>query len=216
MEYGWRWLTDTAWNMAVDIFNTACAALGIRSPSREFYWMSEMITAGIVGGLEDTSGDAVDAISATTNAITKEAENASPIIPIQTALDGSLVSLDETMVNFADRVVGGFEAMIASLQELASTAAFSIPQAAMGSISPYAARVAAANAAASSAPDTAAIMELLAQQTGSRITRDDLEELMRAIAEEYFQFDFYLGDEQVARSANRGNVRLNRRYSPST
>lgn len=212
---GWRVLTDTAWNMAVDIFNSACNALGIASPSKEFYWVAEMITAGITGGLEDTSGDAVDAISATTNAITKEAENASPIIPIQTALDGSLITLDETMMNFADRVVGGFEAMIAALENLASTAAFSIPQAAMGSITPYAARVAAANSAAGSAPDTAAIMELIAQQSGSRITRDELEEIMRGIAQDYFNFDFYFGDEQVARSANRGNARLNRRFSPT-
>ena len=213
LRSGWHALTNLAWNMATSIFNSACNALGIHSPSKKFYWIAEMITAALSGGVRDTAGDAVDAIAATADAMMQEAEDNPPIVPIQTALDGSLVALDETMMNFADRVVGGFEAMIASLQEIAGRAAFSIPQAAMGSVAPYAARVSAGNASASQ--DAAAIMQLLSQQSGGRVTRDDLEEILRAVAEDYFNFDFYLGDEQVARSANRGNLRLNRRFSPT-
>lgn len=213
LSSGWSWLCDSAWDLANDVFDSACNALGIASPSKEFYWVAEMISAGMVEGLEDTKGDAVEAISSTADAITQEAMHASPIIPIQTALDEPMAALDAAMISFADRIVGGFEAMIAALEALASQAAFTVPQAAMGSIAPYAVRTAAGSGRP--APDAAEMMEFMAQQAGGRITREDLRDTLREMFEEYMQIEFYVGNEQVARAANAGNARLNRRFSPT-
>lgn len=207
----WQWLCDSAWNLACDVFDSACGALGISSPSKEFYWVAQMITQGMVGGLEDTAGDAVDAVAATADAVTREAEDAMPVIPIQTALDGSLDELDETMLNFADRIVGGFEAMVTSLQDIAGRAAFIIPRTAMGAVVPYSTNVATSKD--DDKPDIETIMSLIAAQNADRLTREDLLEVLTSVAREYFNVELYLGDEQVARSANRGNVRLNRRFN---
>lgn len=206
----WDWLESQAYNLAIDMYNAACRSLGIASPSKKFYWIAEMITAGLSGGLEDTAGDAVDAVNATAQAVTAEAEKASPIIPIDTALTDPLSQLDATMYDFADKVVGGFEAMIAALQEIASHAAFTVPQAAMGSLAPYTARAAAGSGSRGDDPE--AVMQLIAALRADRLTRDDLAEILENVAREHFNFDFYIGNEQVARAANAGNARLNRRY----
>jgi hypothetical protein len=206
----WSWLESQAYNLAIDLYNAACRALDIGSPSKKFYWIAEMMSAGLTGGIEDTAGDAVDAVAATAQAVTAEAEKASPIIPIETALTNPLSQLDATMYDFADKVVGGFEAMIAALQEIAAQAAFTVPQAAMGSLAPYTARAAAGNGGRGDDPE--AVMQLIAALRADRLTRDDLAEILENVAREHFNFDFYIGNEQVARAANAGNARLNRRY----
>ena len=210
----WDWLERQAYNLALDMYNAACDALDISSPSKKFYWIAEMLTAGLTNGITDTSDDAVDAVTATAQAVTDAAESASPIIPIETALDSPLSQIDATMYEFANKVVGGFEAMIAALEEIAAQAAFTIPQAATGSLAPYTAKAAAANDG-NSAQDQEAIMQFVTALKADRITRDDLVEILEAIAREHFNFDFYIGNEQVARAANAGNARLNRRFKPS-
>lgn len=201
-------MRDMGYNMLQALKNE----MGIASPSKEFYWLAQMMTLGMVNGLEDTTVDAVDAVTSIADAVTEEAKNASPELRIQAGMEGSLKSVDETMSQFADKIVGGFEAMIASLQEIAMQTGGLVPRVATGSIMPYA--TGTGPAVGRGTPDTDAMMQFMALQNSDRLTREDLREVLTAIAREYFNFDLYLGDEQVARSANRGNLRLNRRYNP--
>lgn len=216
LDYGltnsWDWIYREVTDIARSLLDAACNALGIASPSKEFIWVAEMITKGLTGGLKDTSGDAIQTMASIADQITEEAQNASPEIPVEAALDGSLAQLDATMAGFSDRIIAGFERMISSLQAIATNAGLAIPMAAMGAITPYASRV--ASAGKNAAPDMETIMELIAAQNADKLTREDLREILEAVAREYFNFDFYLGDEQVARSANRGQERLERRYRP--
>lgn len=58
------------------------------------------------------------------------------------------------------------------------------------------------------------LIEMLEYSQDSQITSGDLESLMIRIIREYLNFSFYIGDEQVARHANKGNQLLNQRYNP--
>ena len=40
--------------------------------------------------------------------------------------------------------------------------------------------------------------------------------MMVELFTQYMNIDFTIGDEQIARHANAGNARLNRRYNPVT
>lgn len=208
----WDWIYTYVTNFAGSLFDAVKGVFGIASPSKEFYWIAEMLTAGLVGGVKDTSKDAVGAVEGVANAITEEAEQAHPVVSMDTALAGTMNQLDATMATFADRVVGGFEAMVASLQSIAASAGIILPQTAMGAMAPYATRI--STAASNAGPTMETIMELIAAQNADKLTREDLQEVLIEVAREYFNVELYLGDEQVARSANRGNVRLNRRFSP--
>ena len=44
-----------AWDVAKGMLNAALGALGINSPSKEFYWMGTMMIAGVVNGLDHNS-----------------------------------------------------------------------------------------------------------------------------------------------------------------
>lgn len=212
LNSSWDWIYREVTSIARSLLDAACNALGIASPSKEFIWVAEMITKGLTGGLKDTSGDAIQTMASIADQITEEAQNASPEIPVEAALDGSLAQLDATMAGFSDRIIAGFERMISELQAIATNAGLAIPMAAMGAITPYASRVSSAGRTAT--PDMETIMELIAAQNADKLTKEDLREILEAVAREYFNFDFYLGDEQVARSANRGQERLERRYRP--
>ena len=208
----WDYIYTYITNYAGSLFDAVKGVFGIASPSKEFYWVAEMLTAGLVNGLEDTGNEAVGAVTGIADAITEEASSAKPTIPIDTALDGPLNALDETMVNFGDHIINGFDRMVSALQDIVANAGFVMPQTAMGAVVPYSARV--TTAGRGSNEQTEQLMEFLEMQNSERLTRDDLMEVLTEVAREYFRFEMYLGDEQVARSANRGNIRLNRRYSP--
>lgn len=209
---GWDWIYTAVTDVANSLLNAAKYALGIASPSKEFYWISEMITAGLTNGLKDTGGKAVETVAALADEITEEAQTASPEIGIDTILDGSVNELDGVLTAFSDRVVAGFSQMIDALQAIAQDAGLAIPRTAAGAMAPYSTRISAA--AKNATPDVETLMQIIAAQNSNRLTRDDIREILREAAQNYFNFDFYLGDEQVARSANRGNERLERRYRP--
>ena len=63
MDYGWDDLATKAWNLAVDLYNNACNALGIFSPSRVFRdKVGKMIPAGIGVGIEANADSALGAV----------------------------------------------------------------------------------------------------------------------------------------------------------
>lgn len=204
------YLQTLAWNTAVNMYNAACRALNIHSPSRKFAWIGEMITAGLGNGIEDTQSNATDAVTSLADAVTKEAESASPLMQIDTALSGMADGLDEILASFSDKVIEGFDSLISALENVANGANFTVPAVANGSVAPYATRTATE---ANTGYDLSDLIETLTERDEERVTRDDLREILTNVVRQYMNIDFYIGDEQVARHANAGNKKLNRRYS---
>jgi len=63
--------------------------------------------------------------------------------------------------------------------------------------------------------DNAELMRALntiIQNQNNVVTRSEIQEILTDAFRRYMNIDFYLGDEQVARHANAGNLKLNRRY----
>lgn len=60
------------------------------------------------------------------------------------------------------------------------------------------------------------LLSMLQYNRGNDVTLDTLETLLVTMFRQYMNIQFYMGDEQVARHANAGNARLERRYNPST
>ena len=204
---GWDWLTDKAWDLASDVFDSACRALGISSPSRKFRWIAEMMTAGLTDGIEDTGRNAVSSVSSLADALTQEAEKADPMISIGSDLpDG----LDGVLTAFSDRIITGFENLIDAMDRIANGSSFLTPALASGAV-PYAARKGASNAGG-----MGDLSGMIAQISGDRLTKDELKEVLDRALQENVNIDFYIGDEQVARHANAGNARLDRRYRSKT
>lgn len=191
-------LKTLAWNTAVDMYNSACRALGIHSPSRKFAFIGTMLTAGLAEGVESTEGDATQAVGAMADAVMKTAEDANVLDPITTNIDG-----------FSDKLVDSFSRMVSVMESIANGANFTVPALATGSVTPYASRRAASQ---SQTEDLSDIASALSQSRSEGITRDQLTEVLSNVLRQYMNFDFYIGDEQIARHANRGNAKLNRRY----
>ena len=203
------WLSTLAWNTAVDMYNSACRALGIASPSKEFAWIGEMITKGLGGGIEATQDNAVNAVTSLADAVTQEAEDTSPIMQIDTAVSG----IDGVLSTFSDKVVQSFDAMISAMEDIVNGSSLTLPAMANGSVMPYSAR---RSASQDEGDKLSSLIETLAQRDADRLTRDDLSEVLVNALRQYLNIDFYIGDEQIARHANAGNAKLNRRYSTAT
>ena len=203
------WLSTLAWNTAVNMYNSACRALGIASPSKEFAWIGEMITRGLGGGIEATQDNAVSAVTSLADAVTQEAEDSNPIMHIDTAVNG----IDSVLSTFSDKVVQSFDAMISAMESIVNGSSLTLPAMANGSVMPYSAR---RSASQDEGDKLSSLIETLAQRDADRLTRDDLSEVLINVLRQYLNIDFYIGDEQIARHANAGNAKLNRRYSTAT
>ena len=199
-------LYNLAWNTAVNMYNAACNALGISSPSKEFTWIGEMITKGLSAGVSATQGNAVDAVTSLADAMIKEAEETGPVIQIDTTVSDGIGTV---LSDFSDQVIQSFSAMISAMERIVNGSSFMIPAVASGTITPYASR-------RSESQDSGALSSLLESmilRDNDRLTRDDLMEVLISVCRQYMNIDFYIGDEQIARHANAGNAKLNRRYS---
>lgn len=60
------------------------------------------------------------------------------------------------------------------------------------------------------------VLDMLQYNKGNEITMADLESVLVELFRRYLNLQFYIGDEQIARHANAGNAKLERRYKPST
>lgn len=207
MDGGWDWLTNKAWDLASSIYNAACDFLDINSPSKKFHWIAEMMTEGMANGLDDTQDAAVSSAEALAEAVTAGAQEAKPTISVGTVTDG----VDDVLTTFADKVTGGFAEMIARMEEIAAGSSFYVPAAAAGTVAPYSARQGSAGGHGDVLTD---ILDKITQTSAERLTRGDLKEILEGVITDKMNITFYIGDEQIARHANAGNARIDRRYSP--
>jgi len=148
----------------------------------------------------------VGAVTSLADAVTKEAEGSSPIMQIDTAVSG----IDGVLSTFSDKVVSSFSAMISAMEDIVNGSSLTLPAMANGSVMPYSAR---RSASQGDGDKISSLLETMAMRDSDRVTRDDLTEIFTNLFRQYLDINFYLGDEQIARHANAGNARLNRRYS---
>ena len=206
-----QWLQTLAWNTAVEMYNSACRALDIHSPSRKFEYIGDMVGAGLANGVENSQSAVTDAMSETINAMVDEAESNSPDIHVDASIDTFTGGLDDTLTTFSDKIVDSFSALVDTLQRLGNGVTYTIPPVAQGRVVPYGSTISTQNED---------VIDRLAQQIGelqsNGISLEELRAMMVELFTQYMNIDFTIGDEQIARHANAGNARLNRRYNPVT
>ena len=208
IQWGWEWLTSTAYNLALQMYYNACAALGIASPSKEFAWIGEMITTGLGEGIQDNEHNAVGAVTDLTSAITDEAEKANPAVTLSTTIDSWIDSLDSILSKFSETVVNKFDNMITTLEKLATLSSYSIPDIANGKVVPSSSRTSGVVGS-----NMSQLVDNINSLLNERISPDELRSILVDVISNYMDVSFYIGDEQIARHANAGNLRLQRRYS---
>ena len=196
-----------AWNTAVDMYNAACEALGIASPSKKFAWIGKMLMQGWQTGIADNSDSAVDAVSDVAGAMTDEAEDMNPAITISTSVEHWIDALNSVLTDFSETIVNRFDNLINTLVGLSSVSV-GLPAIVQGKVIPS-----SITSAAHSSADASEMKNMLESLASQQITYDDLRAILVEVARDYMQTNFYLGDEQIARHANNGNLLLNRRYS---
>ena len=165
ISWGWDWLSTQAWNLAVDLYNSACRALGIASPSKVFRdKVGAMIPAGISVGIDKNSSIATKSID-----------------------------------NLTSDVVDAF----------ANT---KLPPIAVGEVIPYSIGNAQTEDVLGALQR---LQDMITYNRDNMITYNDLDEIISR-AMKNFPVNFFLGDEKIARHANAGNQKLQRRFNQST
>ena len=164
-----RSLEILAWNVAVGMYNSACSALGIASPSKKFAWIGEMTMAGLSEGIESSEDEAVDAMDGLISNLTRQANG---------------------------------------LQSISNAAAMAVPSIAQGKVVPNSVQL-----NKSSEDRLSNIIDSLNSLSQNFVTKDELASLLQDLANN-ISTSFYIGDEQIARHANAGNAKLERRYKP--
>jgi len=201
------WLEVLAWNTAVRMYNSACRALGIHSPSRKFAYVGEMITEGMGEGIADNQDNAVNAVTDMTDAMVDEAEKNSPTVALDTSINDWIDKLDDVLTQFSDTIISKFDSMASVFAGLGNISA-SVPAVAQGKVVP-----AYATAYGASSEDVSSVKGLLENLTANQLTVEDLRPLLVEMFNEYMNLGWYVGDEQLARHVNNGNLILDRRYS---
>lgn len=203
-----QWLNVLAWNTAVSMYNNACAALRIASPSKKFAWIGEMIAVGLGNGVTDNQDEAVNAVTDMTKAMTDEAEEANPSIAISSSVDNWINQLDEVLTTFSDTVIDKFDNLITTFAQIGNIQA-TVPAIAQGKVIPS-----SIQAANSTNDAMASMLDMMQNLQASASDRMDVADLRTLLVEMFTQYmNLSIGDEQLARHVNNGNLLLGRRYS---
>lgn len=198
-------LSILAHNTAIEMYNAACEALDIHSPSGKFEWIGKMSMKGLAGGVLDNKGTVISKITDITNAMEKEAEKASPSITISESIGDWIRDLDTVLSTFGNMVSAEFDRLVASMGTLS---AYSVPAVAQGRIVPP-----GSFNRFNQPQDLINLQKTLDDLSSSMITYDDLQAIIVSAFQQYLNINFYLEDEQLARHANAGNLKLDRRYN---
>ena len=91
--------------------------------------------------------------------------------------------------------------------KLSEISQYSLPPVSQGRVLP-----ATQTTASNMTTDLGGILETLQSQEMNSLSIDDLRVLLIDIARNYISSSFYIGDEQLARHTNNGNLMLNRIY----
>lgn len=196
-----RWLGN-------NVASAARSALGIYSPSRVFAEIGDMVTQGLGNGIRNNADNAVSAVEDLSSAITDEAEKTNPAITLSTSVDNWINSLDFILTKFSDSVINKFDNMITALEKLATLSSFNIPDIVNGKVVPSSSRTSGVVGS-----NMSQLVDNINSLLNERISPDELRSILADVISNYMDISFYLGDEQIARHANTGNLKLQRRYS---
>lgn len=203
-----QWLNVLAWNTAVSMYNNACRALQIASPSKKFAWIGEMVAVGLGNGVKDNQDEAINAVTDMTKSMTAEAEEVSPSVAITSSVDNWISELDDVLTTFSDTVIDKFDNLITTFAQLGNIQA-NVPAIAQGKVIPSS--IQAANSTNDSMANMLDMMQNLQSLASDRMDISDLRTLLVEMFTRYMNWS--IGDEQLARHVNNGNLLLNRRYS---
>jgi phage-related protein len=204
IQNNWSWLTNTARKLANDVYNTARNALQIHSPSRKFAWLGSMISEGLGNGIEQSSDTALDAIKNVTDEMTDLAQEVTPTIELNTQFGSMLDKFDDAFTKFSDKFIGRFDMLVEKLEQLSN---YQIPDIAVGKVVPV-----ASGLSATKSGDIQKLLDLINRLRDNIITRDELYAVLSELLGRYCNTSLYIGDEQIARHANAGNVKLAQRF----
>lgn len=202
---GWSNLTSLVRSKARSLLDAAKNALDIHSPSRLFQdEVGVMISAGIGEGVTKGMPKAVKAIAAGAEAMVDAAAGTTIDIPLT-------ANLDTTLTAFSDKITNSFEGLINTLNTIADRVTFKAPATALGGVLPY--RTNTYEGRGSGASDKAveaAVRAIMASRPG--ISREELRTMLETLFRRYLNIDFYIGDEKLAKHAQAGAAKINRRY----
>lgn len=203
-----QWLNVLAWNTAVSMYNNACRALQISSPSKKFAWIGEMVAVGLGNGVKDNQDEAINAVADMTKSMTSEAEEVSPSVAITSSVDDWISELDAVLTTFSDIVLDKFDNLITTFAQLGNIQA-NVPAIAQGKVIPSSLQ--ASNSTNDSMANMLDMMQNLQSLASDRMDVSDLRTLLVEMFTRYMNWS--IGDEQLARHVNNGNLLLSRRYS---
>ena len=209
IQNGWDWVMSWARSLASWALYYAKQELGIASPSKEFAWVGEMVTKGFGNGIADNADNAIDAVTDLTDAVTEEAEKTNPSVSLSTSITDWIDDLDTVLTAFSETVIGKFDNLITTLQNLATLSSYGIPDIANGKVVPSS--ISTSNATTESLDSMERLIDSIGDLATERITAEQLRSILVDVVSRYMNFS--IGDEQLARHVNTGNIKLNRRYS---
>lgn len=206
----WNWFCNSVGSLCGSLFNWICSFFDIHSPSKLMErGVGRFLPLGLARGVEDTADAPVKAIGNVAKAMVEEAESASPMVSLGMGITDFTGDLDEVLGAFADKVVSAFATVCDVLQSMVD-AGCAAPVMATGAVVPHTVR---GNRGGGTSV-LSEIVELLTAQKDDRITKEDVERIVNEALDRH-PTDLYIGDEQIARHANKGNEKLKRRFDTS-
>lgn len=178
------------------VVDSVKGVFGINSPSKVFAEIGEYLDEGLIVGLKSGETGLLSSVKNLAGSVTDTMNDVSPELNIT---GPAMVS---GLSNVADTLSGVAQTFAAIADALTAMGGLQVPSIAAGKVVPYQTRI------ASSSGDTGATDALSAAMTTGNaeliaVLHEMLERLERAI--EQNGGDFYIGDDQIVRSYNRGN-----------
>lgn len=208
VEENWNQVRDTIDPKASEVvepFMDGTAQQGYR-------YAGQMVIAGIIDGMNSESGTlyvsaqniAIEAYNAMVSALdigspSKLFRNGiGKMIPAGMAL--GILDNEGLVENAMDTLTGTVTNI--------GKKALEIPAVVKGGVIPYQATISTQTENALND-----VVDVLQSNYTDKITSDELQDILATVISQYLNIEFYLGDEQIARHANNGNLRLGRRYN---
>lgn len=205
IQSSWDGLCQNIGGFCNDMVEEVQDFLGIHSPSKIFRdKVGRFLTLGLADGLQAESAAPVRSVQALGKRIEEEAQKINPMFSL--SLTDVSSKIDEILNAFGDRLISGFEVLYSELSSIAQDAP--VPAVATGRVLPYSTR-----SALSRPSDTDRLAQYLEGLTSgqNQITKEDIREAFDEALEAH-PTEVRIGDETVARAAQRGSSKLNRRF----
>jgi phage-related protein len=201
------WDAFKSWVLGIfsSIISSVKSLFGIASPSKVFAEIGEYLDEGLVVGLKAGANDMLNTASNLAESVTDAMSGTTPELEVGgVALTGGLTAVADTLTCIA-------QTFTAIADTLAAMGGLQTPAIAAGSVVPYQTRVSGGGGDS----DPVETLNSLLTSNNAEIVSVLYEMMERLIAAiEANGGDFYIGDEQVVRSYDRGNtargVRVNK------